>query len=53
MLGETSLPAKKRSVFDYLSQKDRERLQSIRKNLPGTSDAKQPEPEPEPEPDWD
>ncbi|KAI0675593.1 hypothetical protein C8Q78DRAFT_1005437 [Trametes maxima] len=30
MLGETPLPAKTRSVFDYMSQKDRERLDNIR-----------------------
>ena len=30
MLGETPLPAKTRSVFDYLSKKDRERLQAFR-----------------------
>ncbi|KAH9940773.1 uncharacterized protein BXZ73DRAFT_88499 [Epithele typhae] len=30
LLGETPLPAKTRSVFDFLSQKDRERLQSFR-----------------------
>ncbi|KAI0642017.1 hypothetical protein C8Q79DRAFT_918392 [Trametes meyenii] len=30
MLGETPLPAKARSVFDYMSQKDRERLENIR-----------------------
>lgn len=28
-LGETSLPSKPRSVFDYLSQKDRERLKNF------------------------
>lgn len=33
MLGETPLPAQQRSVFDYMSQKDRERLESIRNNL--------------------
>lgn len=33
MLGETPLPQKPRSVFDYMSQKDRERLQNI-KNAP-------------------
>lgn len=31
MLGEAPAPAKTRSVFEYLSQKDRERLQSFRK----------------------
>nr|VWP02234.1 Extracellular lipase (EC [Ganoderma boninense] len=30
MLGEAPLPAKTRSVFEYLSQKDRDRLQSFR-----------------------
>ncbi|KAH9851887.1 hypothetical protein C2E23DRAFT_757614 [Lenzites betulinus] len=30
ILGETPLPAKARSVFEFLSQKDRERLESIR-----------------------
>ncbi|RPD64508.1 DUF1604-domain-containing protein [Lentinus tigrinus ALCF2SS1-7] len=30
MLGETPLPAKTRSIFEYLSQKDRDRLQSFR-----------------------
>lgn len=37
MLGETPLPAAPRSVFDYLSKKDRERLQSFaakKGNLP-------------------
>lgn len=35
-LGETPLPSKPRSVFDYLSQKDRERLKNFvpPKNLP-------------------
>lgn len=33
MLGETPLPAQTRSIFDYMSQKDRERLESIRDNL--------------------
>ncbi len=35
MLGETPLPATPRSVFDYMSQKDRERLDNIRNTLPG------------------
>ncbi|KAK7686311.1 hypothetical protein QCA50_010535 [Cerrena zonata] len=49
ILGETPLPTKKRSVFDYLSQKDKERLQSIRGNLSeATSDTKQPAAEPLP-----
>ncbi|KAI0714194.1 hypothetical protein C8T65DRAFT_707738 [Cerioporus squamosus] len=30
MLGETPLPAKTRSIFEYLSQKDRDRLQAFR-----------------------
>ncbi|GBE86697.1 G patch domain-containing protein [Sparassis crispa] len=30
MLGETPLPSQPRSVFEYMSQKDRERLQNIR-----------------------
>lgn len=30
MLGETPLPSQPRSVFDYMSQKDRERLQNIK-----------------------
>ena len=34
MLGETPLPSKTRSVFEYLSQKDKERLQNIRLSLP-------------------
>ncbi|KAG6879940.1 hypothetical protein C0992_009298 [Termitomyces sp. T32_za158] len=41
MLGETPLPAAPRSVFDYLSKKDRERLQSFaanRGNLPSSPD---------------
>ncbi|KAH0583048.1 hypothetical protein H2248_010933 [Termitomyces sp. 'cryptogamus'] len=41
MLGETPLPAAPRSVFDYLSKKDRERLQSLaanRGNLPSSPD---------------
>lgn len=43
MLGETPLPAKKRSVFDYLSEKDRERLQNIRHKVSegSTSDTPQ------------
>ncbi|THH28376.1 hypothetical protein EUX98_g5824 [Antrodiella citrinella] len=30
ILGETPLPAQQRSVFDYMSQKDRERLQNLK-----------------------
>lgn len=30
MLGETPLPSQPRSIFDYMSQKDRERLQNIK-----------------------
>ena len=33
MLGETPLPAAPRSVFDFMSKKDRERLESIKSNL--------------------
>ncbi|EKM50069.1 uncharacterized protein PHACADRAFT_153394 [Phanerochaete carnosa HHB-10118-sp] len=33
MLGETPLPAQQRSIFDLMSQKDRERLESIRNNI--------------------
>lgn len=40
MLGETPLPALARSVFDYMSQKDRERLESLKNNL--TSGAPRP-----------
>ncbi|TBU44672.1 hypothetical protein BD309DRAFT_919406 [Dichomitus squalens] len=50
MLGETPLPAKTRSVFEFLSQKDRERLQSLRKAraegapLPSTNASTPPRP---------
>ncbi|KAI1790233.1 hypothetical protein LXA43DRAFT_515639 [Ganoderma leucocontextum] len=40
MLGETPAPEKTRSVFEFLSQKDRERLQSFRK----TRDERAPPP---------
>jgi G patch domain-containing protein 1 len=33
MLGETPLPAQPRSVFDFMSEKDRERLESIKNNI--------------------
>lgn len=33
MLGETPLPAQPRSIFDYMSQKDKERLENIKHNL--------------------
>lgn len=33
MLGETPLPAQARSIFDYMSQKDRERLEKIKEDL--------------------
>ncbi|KAI8996466.1 hypothetical protein BD414DRAFT_478086 [Trametes punicea] len=53
MLGETPLQAKTRSVFEYLSQKDRERLESIRntRTEPSSStDARPPSPGPPPPP---
>ena len=56
MLGETPLPAKTRSVFDYLSQKDRERLQAFRTSHPNSTEdsssstQRQPSPEPGPRP---
>jgi G patch domain-containing protein 1 len=39
MLGETPLPAAKRSVFDYLSQKDRKRLQRAAQGLKTGADS--------------
>ncbi|GJE93220.1 G patch domain-containing protein [Phanerochaete sordida] len=33
MLGETPLPAQQRSIFDFMSQKDRERLENIKNNI--------------------
>ncbi|KAI0831977.1 hypothetical protein BC628DRAFT_1311155 [Trametes gibbosa] len=46
MLGETPLPAKARSVFEYMSQKDRERLESIRhtRSDPSTAPPRPPSP---------
>ncbi|KAI9062765.1 hypothetical protein FKP32DRAFT_1593437 [Trametes sanguinea] len=43
MLGETPLPAKARSVFDFMSQKDRERLESIRNNAKAGAPVAPPE----------
>ncbi|PCH44567.1 hypothetical protein WOLCODRAFT_77193 [Wolfiporia cocos MD-104 SS10] len=37
MLGETPLPSQPRSVFEFMSQKDRERLQNIKNAIPGPS----------------
>ncbi|KAH9951091.1 hypothetical protein B0H21DRAFT_705771 [Amylocystis lapponica] len=37
LLGETPLPSQPRSVFEFMSQKDRERLENIRNNVPGPS----------------
>lgn len=37
MLGETPLPAAPRSVFDYLSQKDRDRLQAMASGIAGAA----------------
>ncbi|OSD05393.1 hypothetical protein PYCCODRAFT_1362247 [Trametes coccinea BRFM310] len=52
ILGETPLPAKTRSVFDYMSQKDRERLESIRNTKAGapaaSAEARAPSPGPPP-----
>ncbi|KAF7345375.1 G-patch domain [Mycena venus] len=39
MLGETPLPHAPRSVFEYMSQKDRERLQNIASRGPPSADA--------------
>ncbi|KAJ3979015.1 hypothetical protein F5890DRAFT_1095353 [Lentinula detonsa] len=48
MLGETPLPSAPRSVFDYMSQKDRDRLKNIAASLHSPSTAgisdKQPSP---------
>ncbi|EMD39102.1 hypothetical protein CERSUDRAFT_104368 [Gelatoporia subvermispora B] len=48
LLGETPLPSAPRSVFEYISQKDRERLQNIRNTVPGTHAPQQAEPGPSP-----
>ncbi|KAJ6485636.1 hypothetical protein C8R45DRAFT_1062616 [Mycena sanguinolenta] len=40
MLGETPLPHAPRSVFEYMSQKDRERLQNIASRGPISADAR-------------
>ena len=45
MLGETPLPAAPRSVFEFLSQKDRERLENIRHKV-SAGPTEPPEPEP-------
>ena len=51
ILGETPLPAQQRSVFDYMSQKDRERLESIRnKFTAGKSTTPEPGPSASPPP---
>ncbi|CAL1714480.1 unnamed protein product [Somion occarium] len=52
LLGETPLPSQPRSVFDYLSQKDRERLQNVRGNiaLPADQKVSMPPPPPPSEP---
>lgn len=45
MLGETPLPSAPRSVFDYLSQKDRDRLKTLSSSLAsGTLPPQQPSP---------
>ncbi|KAG9080904.1 hypothetical protein FRC07_014763, partial [Ceratobasidium sp. 392] len=44
-LGEPTLPQPKKSVFDYLSQKDRDRLQNFRKTS-STTDSTPPPPKP-------
>ena len=44
MLGETPLPSQPRSVFDFLSQKDRERLEKVRDTLQAKADGYIPEP---------
>lgn len=47
MLGETPLPSQPRSIFDYMSQKDRERLQNIKNaalNAPAPPTAAVPPP---------
>ncbi|KAI0367581.1 hypothetical protein BV20DRAFT_1000266 [Pilatotrama ljubarskyi] len=51
ILGETPLPAKARSVFEFMSQKDRERLENIRKakSDPSAAPASRP-PSPGPPP---
>ncbi|KAK1231891.1 hypothetical protein PQX77_004982 [Marasmius sp. AFHP31] len=47
LLGETPLPSAPKSVFDYISQKDRERLKNIAANLTsGSSPAQPTTPEP-------
>ncbi|KAJ8092958.1 hypothetical protein PM082_011278 [Marasmius tenuissimus] len=47
LLGETPLPSAPKSVFDYMSQKDRERLKNIAANLTsGSSHAQPTTPEP-------
>ncbi|KAH7335550.1 hypothetical protein B0J17DRAFT_630573 [Rhizoctonia solani] len=44
-LGEPTLPQPKKSVFDYLSQKDRDRLLNLRAAVPSnTTDGSQPVP---------
>ncbi|CCM02643.1 uncharacterized protein FIBRA_04747 [Fibroporia radiculosa] len=44
LLGETPLPSKPRSVFEYISQKDRERLQNIKNAVPRPSPIAAPVP---------
>ncbi|KAG8683094.1 hypothetical protein FRC09_016297, partial [Ceratobasidium sp. 395] len=44
-LGEATQPQPKKSVFDYLSQKDRDRLQNFRKSA-GSTDTTPPPPKP-------
>lgn len=51
MLGETPLPSQPRSVFEFMSQKDRERLEQIRNSKAGpSSSAGVPETSPPPPP---
>ncbi|KAI0079117.1 hypothetical protein K474DRAFT_1705947 [Panus rudis PR-1116 ss-1] len=50
MLGETPLPSKPRSVFEYLSQKDKERLQNLREQVSSGQPASAAVPVPESQP---
>ena len=42
-MGETPLPSQQRSVFDYMSQKDKERLEDIRNNRASGTTTEPPE----------
>ncbi|TFY64484.1 hypothetical protein EVJ58_g2600 [Rhodofomes roseus] len=48
VLGETPLPSQPRSVFDYMSQKDRERLQNIKNAALDAPTTPSPAPPPPP-----